>query len=741
MSPLAPAAVRSASKDSQSSGVPPPEGTKISPAAFRVLLVCICLLVSILFIQEMLTYTAGRWGAPLDDSYVSFQYARQLATGHPFQYNTGDPPSTGGTSLLYQLVLAAAYLVGFKGQGLVAFSYLFGVLTFVIATLYVFRLGVAFGGHRIGMAAGILFIANGAIAWGFFSGMEVGLYTLFVVGILATIAGSRGEIRWPVSFLACGLALTRPEGFFIVLLMVGALLWNHLFSRAPDVAAGPRRSTRALVWLAIPVAAGLATLALNLLLTGRLAPSSGQTKMIHQWVPPLESIRTSFQYLADVMKGIFAGSYPDNVAVGLLGEGVSTYFPPLTFLFFLLGIVFVLLHELTSKRAGWAVISALWLVGGIGLVAFTTARGFQRHRYILPYFPIILAFVPIGISWVARVLGERSGLRDYHIFWAVMSFFIFFSVCSIAPAISAHVAESGTSLIQYEAMAHWIDGNLPLGRAVAVVDVGILKYYGNRPIVDIVGLVSRPFMGAMTTGWGTVWEVFEHMPMKDRPAYLAIQDVAKVNFPGIDDLLRIWSTQVCVAGEPFHTHLALYRADWLNIGSGTMPLDPYISGEVEGLDLTDELDAAYLPSEAGHSYENYVTAPGTKFWTSLALLASPSHGDVPVADGGRYVWGAERFTMRTVPGRDLVLVTRVAARANLLTLVYGTLILRGLGSAEEEPIQVFVAGEKVGEWLPPRQAETWEERMVRIPGSMIDGEETTIELSGRFHSFHHWSFQ
>lgn len=740
MSPLAPPELKAFSREEpRIDSTSRHEGGR-APRAWQVLLIGICLLIALLFIQEMLTYTRGRWVLPLDDAYVSFQYARQLATGHPFQYNTGEPPSTGGTSLLYQFVLAGAYLVGIRGAGLAAFSYLLGLLLFALAALSAFRLGCAWGGREMGLATGLLFATNGGVAWGFFSGMEVGLYTLFVVSIMAALAGSRGGIGWPSALLACGLALTRPEGFFIALLMVGALLYNHLFSPSERAGSDERRPTKLLL-LALPVVAGLGTLVLNLVLTGRLAPSSGQTKMLYQWVPPLEAIRTSFQYIVDVTKGIVAGSYPDSAAVGLLGEGVTTFFPPLTLLFFLFGAIFLMSGEFRSRRTGWGIVSVLWLVGGIGLVAFTTARGFQRHRYIVPYFPIIIAFVPVGISVVARLFGERSGLRERHVFWGIMAFFLLFSACSIAPAISAHLGETGTCLMQHEMMARWIDEHLPEGSAVAVTDVGILKYYGNRRIVDIVGLVSRPFAGAMTAGWGSVWEVFEHMPVGRRPEYLAIQDVARVNFPGIDDLLRVWSREVSVAGEPFHTHLVLYRADWERFTPGELPLDTLVLGVVQGLDLVDELDVAYLPSEEEHAYESYVAPPGTRFWSAFALLSGPSEERQLVVEGGRHIWGGERFTLRTIPGRDLYLVTRTAHRATALTLVYGTLIHRELESGAEEYVQVSAAGEEVGVWLPPRQSGAWEERVVRIPASSVGADEMEIELTGRFLSFHYWAYQ
>ncbi len=65
---------------------------------------------------------AGSWHGqpimPLDDAYIHFQYARSIATGQPYAYNPGLPPTSGATSFLYPYILAIGYLIGFTGLNL-----------------------------------------------------------------------------------------------------------------------------------------------------------------------------------------------------------------------------------------------------------------------------------------------------------------------------------------------------------------------------------------------------------------------------------------------------------------------------------------------------------------------------------------------------------------------------------------------------------------------------------------------
>jgi hypothetical protein len=47
----------------------------------------------------------GPWSAPLDDVFIHFDFARSAARGFPFQWVAGNGYSSGGTSLLYPLLL------------------------------------------------------------------------------------------------------------------------------------------------------------------------------------------------------------------------------------------------------------------------------------------------------------------------------------------------------------------------------------------------------------------------------------------------------------------------------------------------------------------------------------------------------------------------------------------------------------------------------------------------------------
>src|SRR5688500_16366531 len=77
---------------------------------------------------------------PLYDTYIHFKYARQMAQGHPFTYNTGDEATSGATSLIYPPLLAIGYLLGFRDLSLAYWALAIGVLAFILSGWLIYRL-------------------------------------------------------------------------------------------------------------------------------------------------------------------------------------------------------------------------------------------------------------------------------------------------------------------------------------------------------------------------------------------------------------------------------------------------------------------------------------------------------------------------------------------------------------------------------------------------------------------------
>ena len=181
--------------------------------AYTMILVVCASAVAVVFFSAMLSYTQGGLAAPLDDAFIYFQYGRNLAEGHFFEYSRGAGFSSGATSILYPVLLAAGYRIGFTGDNLVIFAYGLSALGFVATSVLAYLVVRPRYGQGAGLAAGLLISLNGWVAWGYLSMMEISLHgTLLLATVfLLSQALSRGAPVWPAMLTAAVLPFVRPE--------------------------------------------------------------------------------------------------------------------------------------------------------------------------------------------------------------------------------------------------------------------------------------------------------------------------------------------------------------------------------------------------------------------------------------------------------------------------------------------------------------------------------------------------
>src|SRR5437868_6061423 len=59
------------------------------------------------FVHDQQALTGELWGVPVDDTYIHFRFAQNLASGHGFAFNPGQS-LPGSTSPLWVVLLALA---------------------------------------------------------------------------------------------------------------------------------------------------------------------------------------------------------------------------------------------------------------------------------------------------------------------------------------------------------------------------------------------------------------------------------------------------------------------------------------------------------------------------------------------------------------------------------------------------------------------------------------------------------
>lgn len=660
---------------------------------------------------------------PLDDSYIHMQYGWQAAQGHFLQYNTGDAPTTGATSLLYMLLLAAGFALGISREAMPAAAAGVGLASFALSAALVAdaarRAAISAGEHThaalAGLLAGLLFAGSGWMAWMALSGMETGLYVLLVTAALWALAAGRPALAAGFAALA---ALTRPEA----LVLAAALLAAALLVRGE----GWRR--RAL-WSLLPVAAALVPWIVNRAVSGS-ASASGLLAKAWFTIVPFDAGWVAAQAARAL------GDIALHALGGLPSDGLWHAFP--------LALIAAAGGALALWRGGpearrIALACALWIAGGSAATATLQTYAWHHYRYQAAFYPLLIALAAAGIAGGIAALGRRARTNPILVQRAGMTIVLVLAACwavfSTLNFAAAYRLDSHTTLAQQIPLAAWLRENTPPGARIAVHDVGVMRYAGQRATLDVVGLTSAGMAAANRNGPGSTYEALR----RARPDYYAVYLEGAPPYWGLEQAAAILGEELFrVHVDPFgvasaHPTQIVTRPDWSQAGRADLPQQPDITALVERWELMDRLNVADLADEAAHGYVWWDEGRPAGFATSPERLPYRADPAIVLTDGGRHLNGGEAFTLRTRPGEPLLLVGRFAPRADIT-------------------LSVEVDGAAAGLWRLAALPGEWQESRFVIPAERVTGAQTRLTLTvaapaaaqdpALLHSpFHYWAYQ
>lgn len=392
---------------------------------------------------------------PIDDAYITFRYARNLAEGVGLVYNAGEWV-LGTTTPLWALILAAGYRLGLTDLPWLA-TVLSAMLDAATVGLLV-HLALRMGWRPIGAALVGLAWALNPMSVGFATGgMESSLFVLMAVGALTLAARRRVWVAAGISGLA---TLVRPEG---ALLAASVVAWTWFTCRGA--------TRQALATAAVPM--GIAGLVM-FLRYGSPLPNSVAAKQV-AYLPgwPLE-----------------------NAAALLLQAGLpgwSTYLlaaVPATLGLALAVIGLSSLLVLTRRAAPWLRQQALpwqpFAAFAMLYVAFYVAVGLRGVRlfpwYLVPIEPFYLLAAAAGLARLSALRPRAQWLAAALVVWQL-------------PAVDWRqpLMPVGQDLGReqlYLDIGHDLARTLPPTAVLAAPEIGALGYASNLRVLDTVGLIS-----------------------------------------------------------------------------------------------------------------------------------------------------------------------------------------------------------------------------------------------------------
>ncbi len=463
---------------------------KLSPATSRRdALVCAVIYVALFAVVASILPSAP--GFPLDDSWIHLVIARNLAQFHVFGFLPGHV-TTGSTSLLWTALLFAEETLLPHGNPVVVSALLSAVILAAIG--YNLRRMTDADGldTRDAWLLSLAPAISGNFLWLGLIGME---HLLFVLLSILTIRwwylpaarsatvprSSPGLYRVQLALLCCLLGLARPEGFFLVALLI--VLDLHPFRLRDSIAASAGS--------AVAVAC---TVIVNRITAHRFLPQTleGRRYLISPHITLLARLRFLQLMTARLLKiWSFVSLQFAHGLLKLAGALIAVA---------LVIVLLAAIRELYSLRSRSFTALVLWGAMVLGLYFFILPAAIHGGRYLSPFLLVYPCLILLGVKRLLLL----TGFRPNHVWAAVLVFAVLTAARSVAIWRAATGADIQQINSEHGAMAQWIEGNLPpeipAGEHLAAFDIGRLGYQFHGSVIDLGGLVDNGYLPYLRSG-------------------------------------------------------------------------------------------------------------------------------------------------------------------------------------------------------------------------------------------------
>jgi multisubunit Na+/H+ antiporter MnhC subunit len=463
-----------------------PMASRRSPTPYALVACLGLILVGIFLYQEW--RTTGRVdGVSYDDSWIHYRFAHNLRQGNGFSFNPGEA-STGATSPLWVLLLSAidaGYLIPSKA---------IGSLSYIGIGFAAYVLGVTLGLERVlALAAGLLALSIGRLAWISLSGMETTTFTL--LALISMIVWYRRRENIPLSFsILVGVsALIRPEGYLLI--GCSGVAW---------LLAKDRRTA----WLPMLMALGRHFLIAGLIISPYL---------LFSYLNSGSPLPSTHAVVSSVCSWTVGESYPVWVLSIFLLDN------PIILIIAGLGIFVMLRKRMWKEIAGLSLLLGWWVSLPLAYGFIAPCTTIYSQRYSIPVSPVTPLVAMLGLQHLSdlRVFQRLKPARlKLTIIIAALVIGIFLTAFFWAPLYGNNVHDIRT---MHEQIGLWLRENTNAGDLIAANDIGAIGYLSGRKILDLVGLVDQETLQATSSQpLGQQDWILKPILEARKPAYLVI---------------------------------------------------------------------------------------------------------------------------------------------------------------------------------------------------------------------------
>ncbi|HOY66681.1 MAG TPA: hypothetical protein PLP29_07310 [Candidatus Ozemobacteraceae bacterium] len=672
--------------------------------AWRAAAVAAVTLIICLFLGASLLHGDASAAASCQaDTVVYHAYARSFAEGRAFTLGGVEGASTGCTSHLYLFLLALAAWSGVSQDGLTTVAAGAGVALY-LAFLFTFHRSTCLIHPQASPVALFLVASSGYVAFTALGQTDMPLFMALASAACAAALERRHVSLGAILFLA---ALARPEGILLALAWLGLSIVARC--RGRETGWGP-------------VGAGIAGLlgvtavvGINLAVTGHALFDSLTGKGLYL-LPPLPAASAiaahAVRFVSELVFGIGVGS----------GWRGWLWPPVLGGLLLICGLCLKSRDDRDSRDV------EIWFAGCMAvqllLIVVGGWQGAAYDRYLGWIVPYIYLYQMIG----ACELAGRLGLpRLAPVLTGVLLVWQAAGVAGFLPVY----AEQCRRMEEERRFCRAISAGVPQGTRIGLYDeYHYAAWLDNLVPVTLAGIFTRD----IPVDTAETLEYLKHRPEQRFPLLILSggEDgrwIERLEGPAVDLPLPLESP-----GRPVPR---LCRVDWRPFDDAREPREGHAPASMS---LCDRLDVGYAHDEITHAYQASDRYPGI---LTLPFAVTAEAVDRPICEVGRFLTGWEEFRVSTTPGKELLIILRLAASARIESL-------HATGPARREirtPTGTMLAVSANGTPLPPVRAGfkpadgSFREVAVTVPGALVTGSETRLLIAGERLSCAYWFYQ
>ncbi|MBN2228207.1 MAG: glycosyltransferase family 39 protein [Candidatus Thorarchaeota archaeon] len=430
----------------------------------------------IYYLSTMLAISAP--GLTLDDSWIHVQFARTIFEGTPWEYSPGYP-STGSTSPLWSIILVSVFFFTTDPIGIVWGTYVVSIIFYFGSTCLAGRIVTTYlESAQWGIVAIIAFVVVPRNTWLMLSGMETPLFVFIL--LLSIVILDKQEMKYDLVLgVLAGLAfLSRPEGIIVAL----CIPIRFAMLTAKREVSLKRFGTLVLSGLiALAVAAPWILHCLNV--TGYPLPDTFYAKVHEPTAFEIETWDIFWSYFIRELFFLPVGAF---LGIILIAKG-----KPFAWL---LPVSLTVLYRLSTPYAALI----------------------NNNRYLLPVFDLFLiAAIASAAIFFRLVFIAIIQIRDDVTLNTIGVLMIaFLIIVPLIPSYSNQAIFYGKAAgnindMQVE-IGKWLADNTPPDAVFATHDAGALRFFSNRTMIDLAGLVSPDIIHGNMTDYYRMKYLYEH---------------------------------------------------------------------------------------------------------------------------------------------------------------------------------------------------------------------------------------